>query len=178
MLNPVPPRGVSSHCCTSATTASGGASVTSRRPNDATSSASPSTSTVTPRGVFTTDPASPRRAAVTYTNGRKPTPCTTPETWKRRRTRVVRCLSGGAAPSGTRHHALRFRVAPAAHQLQPGHGSRGPRGIDPPHGEPHVDEPPFARLHREVLEHPEVHRPHRPQDVDAGQHPGVAVEHL
>ncbi len=49
----------------------------------------PSTSMMTPLGPFMTCPPNPSPVAILYTNGRNPTPCTTPLTWYRTRTRVV-----------------------------------------------------------------------------------------
>lgn len=65
MVKPVPPRVGCSLVRTSSTTASGGASVRSRRPNSSTASAVPSTSASTPSPVFVTVPVSISSEAVT-----------------------------------------------------------------------------------------------------------------
>ncbi len=61
----------------------GGASAGSASQNAATASGEPSTSTSTPADVFSTHPRRPWRTAREYTNGRKPTPWTTPRTLMR-----------------------------------------------------------------------------------------------
>ncbi len=60
--------------------ASGGASRSSRRRNSATAAGGPSTSAKTPLVSLPTRPVRPRPVAREYTNGRKPTPWTTPAT--------------------------------------------------------------------------------------------------
>lgn len=65
MVKPVPPRVGCSLVRTSSTTASGGASERSRRPNSSTAPAVPSTSASTPSPVFVTEPVSSSSEAVT-----------------------------------------------------------------------------------------------------------------
>src|SRR5271165_3998106 len=60
--------------------ASGGASRSSRRRNSLTAATGPSTSTNTPSRSLPTCPTRPSPVARVYTNGRKPTPWTTPST--------------------------------------------------------------------------------------------------
>ena len=60
--------------------ASGGASRSSRRRNSLTAASGPSTSTNTPSRSLPTSPVRPSPVARVYTNGRKPTPWTTPST--------------------------------------------------------------------------------------------------
>src|SRR5580704_12367948 len=60
--------------------ASGGASRSSRRRNSLTAATGPSTSTNTPSRSLPTSPVRPSPVARVYTNGRKPTPWTTPST--------------------------------------------------------------------------------------------------
>ena len=65
---------------TAAMRASGGACATSRSANTATASASPCTSTNTSPAALPTKPERASSAAMRWTKGRKPTPCTTPVT--------------------------------------------------------------------------------------------------
>ena len=58
--------------------ASGGASAHSRRPNSSMRAIGPCTSMNTAPESLPTNPASPSSLAIRWTNGRKPTPCTTP----------------------------------------------------------------------------------------------------
>ena len=80
IANPGVPLGAMAAAITRSTRASGGACVSSRPRNSPTRAAGPSTSANTPSTSLPTHPARPSRVAREYTNGRKPTPCTTPST--------------------------------------------------------------------------------------------------
>ena len=67
-----------------------------RAANSSSAPAAPSTSITTPPPSLSTKPASPCERASRYTNGRKPTPCTTPPTSRRRRSTGVG-TAGGAS---------------------------------------------------------------------------------
>ena len=85
---------------TSSIAASGGASDSIVATNRSIASADPSTSTKTPRSSLPTKPVSASRRATLFTNGRKPTPCTTPRISIRTRTGCVRvtvCWPGVSA---------------------------------------------------------------------------------
>src|SRR5208282_681539 len=91
--------------------ASGGASRSSRRRNSLTAATGPSTSTNTPSRSLPTSPVRPSPVARVYTNGRKPTPWTTPSTRTAVRTSpVTRRPPSAHLPLG---HELRAS-APAA----------------------------------------------------------------
>ena len=89
-------RGVTALVVTRSILASGGASRSSRRRKSLTVAAGPSTSTNTPSRSLPTSPVRPRPVARVYTNGRKPTPWTTPSTRIAVRTSWV----GPASPIG------------------------------------------------------------------------------
>ena len=105
IANPVAPLGVMACAVTRSTRASGGASRSTRSRNFLTDSAGPSTSAKTPSTSLPTHPARPSRAAREYTNGRNPTPWTTPSTRTDVRmrwvTRPVCPLGGAQATSGS-----------------------------------------------------------------------------
>ena len=95
--------------------ASGGASRSSRRRNSLTAASGPSTSTNTPSRSLPTSPVRPSPVARVYTNGRKPTPWTTPST----RT-AVRISPVTRRPPSAQHlplgHELRARApTPSVH---------------------------------------------------------------
>src|SRR2546427_781631 len=80
MANDADPLGVMALVVTRSILASGGASRSSRWRNSPTAAAGPSTSTNTPPTSLPTSPLRPSPVASVYTNGRKPTPWTTPST--------------------------------------------------------------------------------------------------
>ena len=88
--------------------ASGGASRSSRRRNSLTAAAGPSTSTNTPSRSLPTSPVRPSPVARVYTNGRKPTPWTTPSTRTAVRISPAEAPSAQHLPLG---HELRARRA-------------------------------------------------------------------
>src|SRR6266700_4223711 len=91
-------RGGSALVVTRSILASGGASRSSRRRKSPTVAGGPSTSTNTPSRSLPTSPVRPRPVARVYTNGRKPTPWTTPFTRIAVRTSWV--TGGPASPIG------------------------------------------------------------------------------
>ena len=80
MAKPVPGEGGRASSATAAIRASGGAWATSRSANAATAARPPCTSTNTSPAALPTNPESPSSAAMRWTKGRNPTPCTTPVT--------------------------------------------------------------------------------------------------
>ncbi len=88
--------GVTALMVTRSILASGGASRSSRSRKSLTVAAGPSTSTNTPSRSLPTNPVRPSPVARVYTNGRKPTPWTTPSTRIAVRTSW---LTGGSASS-------------------------------------------------------------------------------
>src|ERR1017187_7039020 len=78
--NPAAPFGVMGCAVTRSTRASGGASRSIRTRNFRTDSAAPSTSAKTPSTSLPPHPARPSRDAREHTNGRNPSPLTTPST--------------------------------------------------------------------------------------------------
>src|SRR5689334_19843040 len=114
--------GAASHS-TASTRASGGASVRTRRTSSSSTSAGPSISAKTPSVSLPTNPATRASVASRYTNGRKPTPCTTPRTRSRRRSRVRPASTGWpSVVTDTRSGAVQEvaghgfeRVHPAGH---------------------------------------------------------------
>ena len=95
MTNSADRRGVTAVVVTRSILASGGASRSSLRRNSLTAAAGPSISANTPSRSLPTSPVRPRPVASAYTNGRKPTPCTTPST----RTAVRTVLIGASSRS-------------------------------------------------------------------------------
>ncbi len=140
MVKPVPPRGGRSCVRTASITARGGGRSCNMVRKPATSVASPSISMIAPELSLRTDPARPSAAAVVYTNGRKPTPWTTPCTRilsRRRRSvavmaRVRRCRCPSASTRPVRCAHLRSR-------------SSRPRS--------HVDDDPVAGVERLLGQH-------------------------
>ncbi len=80
MAKPGRPSGEIGCAVTRSTWASGGASRTSAARKSCTPAAGPSTSANTPSASLPTQPARPSLVAREYTNGRNPTPWTTPST--------------------------------------------------------------------------------------------------
>ena len=80
IAKPEPGSGGRASSATAAIRASGGAWATSRSANAATAARPPCTSTNTSPAALPTNPESPSSAAMRWTNGRNPTPCTTPVT--------------------------------------------------------------------------------------------------
>src|SRR5882672_7502456 len=122
MRKPTSPRHRSARVETDSTRASGGGLVVSARSNRSSASRSPSTSMTTPAGLLVTKPLRWRWEARPCTNGRKPTPWTTPWTEMARRS-----IKGSTAPL---HHTRKIiaasrRVAErVADQMNAEHGDR------------------------------------------------------
>src|ERR1700678_1770405 len=110
--NPSPPRTSISETLISFISADLGGSSFSVRNNSSSAGPRPSISMVTPEEELKTNPVSPSEVAVLYTNGRNPTPCTTP------RTRMCLRLTSSIRPSPCRLNILRII-------LGGGHPARG-----------------------------------------------------
>src|SRR5690349_10508142 len=109
--------------------ANGGASVRNLRLNSSMCAPSPCTSMNTAPESFPTNPLSPSSVATRWTNGRNPTPWTTPVT-------VNRCRTSGDC---TRVSVI---VAAPAHQLQTGHRLLRAGTVGLFDDEPHVNDDP------------------------------------
>ena len=117
---------------TCSTSATAGASLPMRRQKASTASAGPCTSATTPAPSLRTQPASPSSSASRWTNGRKPTPWTTPRTRTLRRSIVTLCM-GTACLLDARYVLIstRSRVAapaPGVSAVPSGTRSRGSSG--------------------------------------------------
>src|SRR5947209_7920753 len=144
--------------------ASGGASVRSRRRNSSTRAQGPCTSRKTAPESLPTNPVSRRSVAIRWTNGRNPTPWTTPNTVKRCRTSTV--------PT-----SVSVIVGAPAHQLQSGHRLLGAIPVGFLHDETHVNDHPVARCKRFLGQHADVDLALLPGDIDQRQLSVIAVQH-
>src|SRR5689334_12099109 len=165
---------------TSVIRAKGGASARSRRPNSATGAGRPCTSRKTAPESLPTNPARPSSVAIRCTNGRKPTPCTTPVTVTRCRTWVSRVPGRNSRGVSVMSTGLRVRCrvgAAPAHQLQPGHGLFGPGLIRLLDDEAHVDDHPVTGRERLVGQHADVDLALLTGDVDERELSLETVQH-
>ena len=110
MRNPESPMGARSRTAMESIRASGGGSKRRRERNDSTAAGAPSISMVTPSVSFEITPARCSSSASRYTNGRKPTPCTTPRTTTPHRSILLNFLAHNFASrssirAGVQHSA-------------------------------------------------------------------------
>src|SRR5579875_677171 len=145
--------------------ASGGASARRRRPNSLTRLGGPCTSRKTAPESLPTNPASLNSLAIRCTNGRKPTPCTTPVTVNRCRTSSDLNSRSDISTASRRRVGTLFVAAPAQ-QLQAGHRLVGAGFVGLVDHEAHVDDHPIPRGERFVRQHADVDLASLTGDVD------------
>src|SRR3984885_12486466 len=124
----------------------------------------PCTSRKTAPESLPTNPVSPSSVAIRWTNGRNPTPCTTPVTVNRCRT-LSMCTS------------VSVIVTAPAHQLQTGHRLLGARPVGLLDDEPHVNDHPVTGCKRFLRHHADIHLALLSGDVDQCELPLVTVQH-
>src|SRR5271156_5216687 len=159
--------------------ASGGASVRNLRLNSSTRPRSPCTSRKTAPESLPTNPARPSSLAIRWTNGRNPTPWTTPVTVNRCRTSTD-CTSVSVISTTRRlleGSGLRRIVATPAHQLQTGHRLLGAGPVGLLDDETHVNDHPVTGCKRFLRQHADIYLALLSGDVDQGGLAVITVQH-
>src|ERR1700733_5873066 len=159
--------------------ASGGASTRRRRWNSSMRAVGPCTSRKTAPESLPTNPVSPSSLAIRWTNGRNPTPCTTPVTVNRWRTSTD-CTSVSVISTTRRlleGSGFRRIVAAPAHQLQTGHRLLGAGPVGLLDDETHVNDHPVTGCKRFLRQHADIDLALLSGDVDQCELPVIIVQH-